>query len=154
MVVLSLFGAAILVSGILYAFAGNNTASTDGTTITAEADAIYSIPELMERDKNLSYDEFLKIREKYTQLSADYTSDPSNFETLIKLSEIFIFEARVTGEHPYYYGAALTTLDELLRNEKALTPDQHFNALFYKATVQLRSTVSTKRSLPVKKRSR
>lgn len=97
----------------------------------------FEIPKLMEREKNLSYDEFIKIKQKYNQLVQEFKSDSTNFECLIKLSEIYIFEARVTGEHPYYYNAALTTLEELIKNKKALTPDQNFLSLFYKSTVQL-----------------
>jgi len=127
--------AGLLVSGLLYAFKSTDTAS-EGQAIASVKEA-YAIPALLERDKNLSYDEFIKIREKFDKLSDDYKKDPANLESLIKLAEIYIFEARVTGQHPYYYGAALTTLDELIANSKKLTPDQHFNALFYKATVQL-----------------
>lgn len=104
---------------------------------TESNENVFEIPKLMEREKNLSYDEFLKIKQKYNQLVQEFKSDSTNFECLIKLSEIYIFEARVTGEHPYYYNAALTTLEELIKNEKVLTPDQNFLSLFYKSTVQL-----------------
>jgi tetratricopeptide (TPR) repeat protein len=136
LIVIASFGAVILASGILYAFSRSVPNSSTEQVAAVNPDT-YSVPDLLQRDKNLSYDEFLKIREKYDKLSADYQADPASFDNLLKLSEIFIFEARVTGEHPYYYSAALKTLNELLRNEAALTPDQHFNALFYKATVQL-----------------
>jgi tetratricopeptide (TPR) repeat protein len=136
LIVIASFGAVILTSGILYAFSRSADSATQTEQPILAAD-VYSVPDLLQRDRDLSYDEFLKIREKYDKLAADYQTDPSNFEHLLKLSEIFIFEARVTGEHPYYYAAALKTLNEILRNETSITPDQHFNALFYKATVQL-----------------
>ncbi len=106
-------------------------------SINRVSEAQYTVPALLDRRKDLSYDEFLKIREKYNKLSAEYEKDPGNFESLIKLAEIYIYEARVSGEHPYYYNAALQTLDELLKNKRSLTKDQHFLGLFYKATVQL-----------------
>ena len=93
--------------------------------------------DLLDRDKNLSYDEFIKIKEKYNKLKNQYLSDNSNYESLLKLVEIYVYEARVTGEHPYYYQAALKTLEEILKNENKLTKDQNFTALFYKSTVQL-----------------
>lgn len=127
--------AVLLVSGIVFAFTMNTAPDASSEAIYVQQG--YTVPQLLERDKELSYDEFVKIREKYAKLASEYEADQGKYDNLLKLAEIFIFEARVTGEHPYYYGAALKTLDELLRNEQALTPDQQFNALFYKATVQL-----------------
>lgn len=97
----------------------------------------FQIPPLLEREKDLSYDEFLKIKEKFNKLSFEAEIEKTKIESLIKLSEIYIYEARVTGEHPYYYNAALVTLNETLKDSSKMTPDQHFTALFYKSTVQL-----------------
>lgn len=97
----------------------------------------FQIPQLLEREKDLSYDEFLKIKEKFNKLSFEAENEKTKYESLIKLSEIYIYEARVTGEHPYYYNAALVTLNETLKDTTKLTTDQHFTALFYKSTVQL-----------------
>ncbi|MES2800806.1 MAG: hypothetical protein V4638_12370 [Bacteroidota bacterium] len=97
----------------------------------------FSLADLLERDKDLSYDEFQKIQMKFDKLKAEYSKDSSNCESLLKISEIYIYEARVSGEHPYYYSAALGTLDEVLSKSGTLTEDQKFTALFYKATVQL-----------------
>ncbi len=99
--------------------------------------AAFQLPDLMDRDKSLAYDEYTQIKEKYNKLVANVQSDSKDFESLLKLSEIYIYEARVTGEHPHYYNAALNTLDHLLLSESELTRDQHFLALFYKSTVQL-----------------
>ncbi|WP_343631779.1 hypothetical protein [Fluviicola sp.] len=97
----------------------------------------FQIPQLLERQKDLSYDEFLKIKEKFNKLSFEAENEKTKIESLIKLSEIYIYEARVTGEHPYYYNAALVTLNETLKDTAKMTADQHFTALFYKSTVQL-----------------
>lgn len=97
----------------------------------------FQIPQLLEREKDLSYDEFLKIKEKFNKLSFEAENEKTKIESLIKLSEIYIYEARVTGEHPYYYNAALVTLNETLKDTTKMTADQHFTALFYKSTVQL-----------------
>lgn len=97
----------------------------------------FQIPQLLEREKNLSYDEFLQIKEKFNKLSFEAENEKTKIESLIKLSEIYIYEARVTGEHPYYYNAALVTLNETLKDTSKMTADQHFTALFYKSTVQL-----------------
>ena len=124
----------ILVSGIIYAFTSSKTIEKDDVVVTK---AGYSVPQLLERDKNLSYEEFIKIKQKYNELADKCEKDPTDAESLLKLAEIFIFEARVTGEHPYYYGAALKTLDQVLAQKSNITADQNFHALFYKSTVQL-----------------
>lgn len=97
----------------------------------------FQIPPLLERERDLSYDEFLKIKEKFNKLSFEAENEKTKIESLIKLSEIYIYEARVTGEHPYYYNAALLTLNETLKDTAKMTTDQRFTALFYKSTVQL-----------------
>ncbi|MGV3611927.1 MAG: tetratricopeptide repeat protein [Fluviicola sp.] len=114
--------------------------SCDSTNEEEEVVAVkqgFQIPQLLEREKDLSYDEFLKIKEKFNKLSFEAENDQTKIESLIKLSEIYIYEARVTGEHPYYYNAALVTLNETLKDTAKMTTDQHFTALFYKSTVQL-----------------
>ncbi|GAB5417477.1 MAG: hypothetical protein Crog4KO_30590 [Crocinitomicaceae bacterium] len=97
----------------------------------------YEVTALLPRAENLSQEEFMQIEKKFNTLKGDYASDKSNMESLIKIAEIYIYEARVSGEHPHYYGAALKTLDEVLRNQDKLSKDQEFTALFYKSTVQL-----------------
>ena len=67
--------------------------------------------------------------------------DPAAKEPLLNLAYLFVQEARVTGEHPHYYPAALQVLDALL--EKAFDPknahdlDLKFRALSTKAGVEL-----------------
>lgn len=113
---------------------GSSKSDDEATPIVQQG---FQIPQLLEREKDLSYDEFVKIKEKFNKLSSDFQSEDKRVESLIKLAEIYIYEARVTGEHPYYYGAALQTLDETLKDPKKNTVDQQFTALFYKSTVQL-----------------
>jgi len=124
----------------LLASSCGETTGNDATASTAASTAVvdkFKLTSLLDRDKNLSYEEFVKINAKYEKLKAQYAKDPSDYAALLKLSEIYIYEARVTGEHPYYYTAALQTLDEILKYDGRLTKDQKFTALFYKATVQL-----------------
>ena len=127
----------LTLSTALFTFNSCGTSKTEKEVVSAGANEGFRIPELLERDKDLSYEEFTKIREKFNKLSSAYNANNGDFDNLVKLAEIYIYEARVTGEHPYYYGAALKTLDELIAQKASLTPDQHFTALFYKSTVQL-----------------
>ncbi|MBL4668487.1 MAG: hypothetical protein JKY30_04420, partial [Flavobacteriales bacterium] len=121
----------LIIAALLFSCSENKEEKDKTVTNT------YTLTELLERDKDLSYDEFIKLKAKYENLKLQYLKDNSNYETLLKLTEIYIYEARVSGEHPYYHQAALKTIAELLKNEKNLTKDQKFTTLFYKATVQL-----------------
>lgn len=130
----------VIIITTLFVSSCGETTGKDANVQTATTAAVvedFKLTSLLDRDKNLSYEEFVKINAKYEKLKAQYAKDPSDYAALLKLSEIYIYEARVTGEHPYYYTAALQTLDEILRYDGRLTKDQKFTALFYKATVQL-----------------
>lgn len=125
---------ALLLTSSLLASCGSREEGTEEAVVVKQG---FQIPQLLEREKDLSYDEFLKIKEKFNKLSFEAENEKTKIESLIKLSEIYIYEARVTGEHPYYYNAALVTLNETLKDTTKMTADQHFTALFYKSTVQL-----------------
>jgi tetratricopeptide (TPR) repeat protein len=112
----------------------NNNSST---AVTPNPKANFELKELLGRGEGLSQEEYKKIENKYNRLKTQYQNGDSRYESLLKLAEIYIYEARVTGEHPYYYTAALNTLEEVITNKAALTKDQQFTATFYKATVQL-----------------
>ena len=129
------FAFAALFSASFISSCGSSKADDEQYSVNTEMG--FQIPQLLEREKDLSYDEFLKIKEKYNKLCSEYENEDTKYESMIKLSEIYIYEARVTGEHPYYYNAALSTLNEMLKDTNKITPDQHFTALFYKSTVQL-----------------
>ena len=69
--------------------------------------------------------------------------NPNDWDARLKLAELFIQEARVTGEHPHYYPAALFILEPAIEqlsavaNPNAKEKDFLFRALSYKASVQL-----------------
>lgn len=96
-----------------------------------------AITTLLERDASLSQEEFVKIKERYNKYKTQYYKNKKDYKNILKLAEIYIFEARVTGEHPYYYTAALDALNFVLSDKGALSRDDLFTALFYKSTVQL-----------------
>ena len=121
----------LVISALLFSCSDNESQKKDKVSNQ------FFLTELLERDKDLSYDEFIKINQKYDGLKTQYNKNNNDYATLLKLAEIYIYEARVSGEHPYYYQAALQTLAEILKQEVNLSKDQHFTALFYKATVQL-----------------
>ncbi len=97
----------------------------------------YELVSLLDRTEGLASQEFEDLKERFNQHKAAYNKDHSDFQSLLKLAEIYIYEARVSGEHPYYYSAANDALDEMIKNKNTLTEDEYFTALFYKSTVQL-----------------
>lgn len=95
------------------------------------------IPELIERSEKLQYsNEWPEVKNTYADLKHIIKNKKNNIDEYIQLSNLFIAEARVTGEHGHYYNAALKLLERVL-NEKKITKDQKFLALSNKSSVQL-----------------
>ncbi len=98
---------------------------------------IKEIPPLLDRPEKVWYGtEWADIQNRYVANRDQLIADPAHSEARIKLAEVFINEARITGEHGHYYPAALQMLDSVLAkdtNDKDLT----FRALATKAGVLL-----------------
>jgi len=95
-----------------------------------------TIPKLVERPSKLTGLEWDKIQNDYQQSLLRIKKDKTNSKAHIKIAEVFMHEARVTGEHGHYYPAAIKVLDRALEIEKE-NSDERFNALLYKASVML-----------------
>ncbi|MEZ4941883.1 MAG: hypothetical protein R3D58_13470 [Saprospiraceae bacterium] len=102
------------------------------------------IPELLDRPEALRYGtEWDAVQNVYGAQVAALRQDPSKPEAYLKLAEVFIQEARITGEHPHYYPAALQVLEPVVKNlETVENPDIRqkdllFRALSHVASVQL-----------------
>jgi len=72
----------------------------------------------------------------FNALATAIRKDPNDMEARLKLARIFMQEARLTGEHGYYYPAALQVIDEVLESN-AKTKDNRFVALLFKGSVLL-----------------
>jgi tetratricopeptide (TPR) repeat protein len=98
----------------------NNTASTD-------------IPALFERHGELATAvEWQKTKEKVEELKTKIKENPKDVKPRLQVVVIYLAEARITGEHPYYYPAVLKILDGVL----AIEP-QNFEATTFKASVKM-----------------
>ncbi|MDX2249652.1 MAG: tetratricopeptide repeat protein [Bacteroidia bacterium] len=94
------------------------------------------LPTLLERDSRLgSPEERQTVLEQYTTLSNAIWVNEKDMKSRLKLVQLFLQEARVTGEHGYYYPAALGILEGILEAKPG--PDETFFALLMKASVQL-----------------
>lgn len=92
----------------------------------------FTIPELKPRPAGLAGVEFDRIRQRDTLLRSRIAADTNDIEAYVGIAQIFMNEARITGDHPYYYPAAEHTLDEALRRK----PDD-LAALISKGSVLL-----------------
>lgn len=136
----SLYQFSLFLFSILLVSCSNTTGKNPGTsqkTKKAPASEFAEVPELQERD--LAYgsnEEMDNISRIYNESVAAVKSDPYNMKARLTLSEVFITEGRLTGNHTYNYNAAIQVLDEVL-NSDSTTQDQRYRALVNKATVKL-----------------
>jgi tetratricopeptide (TPR) repeat protein len=104
----------------------------------------FESPKLLDRNEALhNGKEWDDVQNFYAAQLAALRANPQDAEARIRLAEVFIQEARVTGEHPHYYPAALEVLTPVIANlsgKPDLNPrekDHLFRALSHKAGVQL-----------------
>ena len=91
------------------------------------------IPALFERTGDLAKaQEWQKTREKVDELKKKLAKDPNDIKVRLQIATIYLSEARITGEHPYYYPAVLKILDGVLY----LAPN-NFEATTFKASVKM-----------------
>jgi len=72
------------------------------------------------------------VKEQANELQAKILFDSNDVKSKILLAQLYMQEARVTGEHPYYYPATLTILDHVIHQDPA-----NFEGLAFKASVLL-----------------
>lgn len=96
----------------------------------------FDIPELLDRNEELAkMPEWLGIKQEGQNLyqKVRLTGDA---KSALYLAAIYMQEARVTGDHPYYYNAALDVLDIVIDNPPKESILQ-YQALVSKASVML-----------------
>lgn len=93
---------------------------------------VFQIPALKPRMVALSPNEAKVYRGKYDELSGKIVTAPADPAAYIEMAQLFMNEARITGDHPYYYPSAKMLLD------RALSIDaNNFNALISMGSIQL-----------------
>lgn len=97
----------------------------------AESDR-WTPPTLLERTPGLDAGDYAVVRKQSETYRTALTNNPSDTRALIGLAQVFMYEARVTGEHPYYYPEALALLNKAV----AIEPD-NYQAVVSKASVLL-----------------
>ena len=96
-----------------------------------------NIPPLLNRQGPISTtSEWVNTKKSIEGLQAQIRLNPENYKAKWMLALAYMQEARITGEHPYYYPAALDLLDDVLDGTKE-TEDLHQQAIMAKASVML-----------------
>ncbi|MVM28867.1 tetratricopeptide repeat protein [Spirosoma sp. HMF4905] len=99
------------------------------TTTTSTMD----IPPLFERRGELaSAIEWQRTKEKVAELNGKIRKEPNDIKPRLQMAVIYLAEARITGEHPYYYPAILKILDGVLTMDP-----KNFEATTFKASVKM-----------------
>ncbi|UFH53644.1 tetratricopeptide repeat protein [Spirosoma sp. KNUC1025] len=103
------------------------------STETHETVSTTTIPDLFERRGELAgATEWQRTKEKVAELKQKIRKEPSDIKSRLQIAMIYLSEARITGEHPYYYPAILTILDGVL----AMDP-KNFEATTFKSSVKM-----------------
>ncbi|MDP5168813.1 MAG: hypothetical protein NWR72_01095 [Bacteroidia bacterium] len=94
------------------------------------------VPALLTRNASIgSPEEQAKTQAIYQELKQAILSNPEDYTSRLKLAQLFMLEARATGEHGYYYPATLGVLDQLIEANPA--EDVTFGAYSLRASVLL-----------------
>jgi tetratricopeptide (TPR) repeat protein len=95
------------------------------------------IPKLQDRNAKIQMGrEWDFVQNYYSEQRQAIEKSSTDFEARLNLAQLFVKEARVTGEHGHYYPAALSLVNEILaKNPEDV--DIKFRALTTKAGVQL-----------------
>jgi tetratricopeptide (TPR) repeat protein len=76
--------------------------------------------------------EWKDVQKQATQLQAAIKADPTDTKSILKLAQLFILEARITGNHLYYDVAAMKYVNDVLKIDPV-----NFNALVYKSLIYM-----------------
>ena len=115
---------------LLGAFTG---CSTDRSDAAAKGQGEkMTVPELKDRAPGLDAGDWSQVARRYEEGRRGLIDNPEDVEALIAVAQVFMYEARVTGDHPYYYPAAERMLDRAL----AIDPDR-YEGVITKAAVLL-----------------
>ena len=95
-----------------------------------------AIPALLQRNDRLQIgNEWQQVQNNYASFKQEIEKSNAALPKLM-LSELFVKEARVTGEHGHYYPAALVMVDNVIEDKKS-SNELLLQAMILKSGVQL-----------------
>ena len=99
--------------------------------------ASVNVPELLQRSEKIQVGKEWDVAQNfYAEKIKSLKENPNDYEAKLGLAQLYVREARVTGEHGHYYPAALQMCAEILSSND-LSKDIQFRTLMTKAGVQL-----------------
>lgn len=102
-----------------------------------ETNADVTVPQLLQRSAVIGpEDEMGKINDLYNELASKIKNNPEQLENRLGLAELFMQEARISGEHGHYFPAAMTLVEEVLEEDIA-DPGLEYRALLDKSSILL-----------------
>ena len=120
---------AVLTTALINSSCKSKAADNSSATIANDL----SIPPLFERKGELAKaEEWQKTKTKVEELNQKIAKQSNDVKSRLQIAVIYMSEARVTGEHPYYYPAITKILDGVLAMDS-----KNFEALVYKASVKM-----------------
>ncbi len=126
-----------IVSSALYLPSCSDTQANNLAMDTESKAKNLQIPYLRGRKEGLGTpDERAHVASIYDAKKALLQKDPQDAEAYLSLAELFMNEARITGEHPYYYPAALQMI-EAVPNLATQKEKVRFEAAYYKSSILL-----------------
>lgn len=133
----------VLLAGLFFAACSQNSNSKTAEAGLSAAPSP-TPPQLLDRNEAIrNGKEWDDVQNIYAAQIKALAANANDHEARLKLSEVYINEARITGEHPHYYPAALAMVEPVvtdLSGKTTLNPqekDHLFRALSNKASVQL-----------------
>lgn len=128
----------ILTGLILFFCSCNENTKTNQSKQNNWSTAYTDFPKLLDRHEALQLGiEWENIQSEYAQYREQIIHQKDPLQARIKLAELFCNEAKITGEHPYYYPLALELYDFVLSHLNEKQTDEMFRALCGKASVLL-----------------
>lgn len=128
---------AFLLLTAIFIFTTCQTDIQSSTLAKATIQAKNSFPKLLARSEAIQNGkEWDMVQNQYADALNALKKKRDDHESAIKMVQVFINEARVTGEHGHYYPAALKVLNEILSN-KPTDQDIEFQVRSLKASVLL-----------------
>jgi tetratricopeptide (TPR) repeat protein len=135
-ILITLFAAATLAGTALYLPSCSDTQANNKADVQQGMDQLM-IPSLKSRKAGLGTPtEIANVSKIYDAKKELLKKDPTNADAYLGLAELFMNEARITGEHPYYYPAALQMVDAI-PNLATQKEEVRFEAAYYKSSVLL-----------------
>ena len=97
-----------------------------------------AVPKLLDRNPAIrNGEEWDEVQNYYGTFRKNMTDGESVNTNRLNLAQLFILEARVTGEHGHYYPAALQLTEDILADPELTDEDLRFRTLTTKAGIQL-----------------